>query len=677
MVLPVNIDSTYADSGTDASVALHQQHHDTIHAGVNSLADVFAITNYGASTGASDNTTAVQAAINAANSNGGGIVYVPAGTFICTGRLSIPGGVSAGQVAITIQGCAPQGIGMSNIEASDPTTGSVLDLRYSDSGASGKIIALYEGIFGLKDVRIGCNDSTKDDTPLVFLTMPQPRFEAVTFFGNTTHRLTSCVQDAVVLGGTGTSHAENSTSSPFSGYGGFVRECSFWAIRKHVVMQNWVDGVTVEGNITDRLSCGSSETNSAPYVIDPGANDGTHFALGNVFQNNTIEVEQYNYAFRFKNGAKYNVVRGNGIWDPGAGTLGLAYVEESTGCTSNWLRFDGYSHSSYQSIGGVTLGAGSNMIEKLGTQSPTTLYEYKPAGWQMFFNGNTNGNQSLVYDSGVDGPLLTGNNGVGIKSGGRNQKIGIYACSGSPEGVVTAAPGSVCGNVAGGASTSLYVKESGTGNTGWVAYGAPGSGSVSDTAYDATTWDGVTGIAPSKNAVRDKIESILDGQAFTGAITVPDDAYDATTWNGSTEVPTKNAVRDKIETLSGGGSLTSSSNYLSSDVTMTTAGTYYDGPTLTLAAGTWLLIGAVELVASTTATRQFTAKLWDGTTIVSTSAPKTQGTAQVAEEPIPLFGLVTPASSTTYKISATSTVNADTIRASSFKGSYLIAVKIA
>lgn len=35
--LPVNIDSTYADSGTDASIALHQQHHDAIHAIVNAI----------------------------------------------------------------------------------------------------------------------------------------------------------------------------------------------------------------------------------------------------------------------------------------------------------------------------------------------------------------------------------------------------------------------------------------------------------------------------------------------------------------------------------------------------------------------------------------------------------------------------------------------------------------
>ena len=40
--------------------------------------------------------------------------------------------------------------------------------------------------------------------------------------------------------------------------------------------------------------------------------------------------------------------------------------------------------------------------------------------------------------------------------------------------------------------------------------------------------------------------------AITGDATVADEAYDATSWNGSTEVPTKNAIRDKIESLSGG-----------------------------------------------------------------------------------------------------------------------------
>ena len=39
--------------------------------------------------------------------------------------------------------------------------------------------------------------------------------------------------------------------------------------------------------------------------------------------------------------------------------------------------------------------------------------------------------------------------------------------------------------------------------------------------------------------------------AFSSDITVPDEAYDETAWDASLEVPTKNAVRDKIESLAG------------------------------------------------------------------------------------------------------------------------------
>ena len=46
-------------------------------------------------------------------------------------------------------------------------------------------------------------------------------------------------------------------------------------------------------------------------------------------------------------------------------------------------------------------------------------------------------------------------------------------------------------------------------NSKWFDIGGGGGGgSVSDVAYDKTSWNGVTGVAPSKNAVRDKIESL-------------------------------------------------------------------------------------------------------------------------------------------------------------------------
>lgn len=60
---------------------------------------------------------------------------------------------------------------------------------------------------------------------------------------------------------------------------------------------------------------------------------------------------------------------------------------------------------------------------------------------------------------------------VRISSAGIQLNSGpIWASgTGSPEGVVTAGIGSIYSRTDGGASTSLYVKESGTGNTGWAA----------------------------------------------------------------------------------------------------------------------------------------------------------------------------------------------------------------
>jgi hypothetical protein len=45
----------------------------------------------------------------------------------------------------------------------------------------------------------------------------------------------------------------------------------------------------------------------------------------------------------------------------------------------------------------------------------------------------------------------------------------LYQGTGTPEAVVTAPVGAIYQRLDGGAATSFYVKESGTGNTGWVA----------------------------------------------------------------------------------------------------------------------------------------------------------------------------------------------------------------
>lgn len=68
----------------------------------------------------------------------------------------------------------------------------------------------------------------------------------------------------------------------------------------------------------------------------------------------------------------------------------------------------------------------------------------------------------------VSGDTMTGTltvPDVELASGGPTVTTG----AGSPETVVTAPPGSVYLNTSGGAGTTLYIKESGTAATGWIA----------------------------------------------------------------------------------------------------------------------------------------------------------------------------------------------------------------
>lgn len=69
-----------------------------------------------------------------------------------------------------------------------------------------------------------------------------------------------------------------------------------------------------------------------------------------------------------------------------------------------------------------------------------------------------------------DASIPTGNLIIGTAGKGVSLPGGITWTSGagSPEGVVTAPVGSLYSRTDGGVLTSLYVKQSGTGNTGWA-----------------------------------------------------------------------------------------------------------------------------------------------------------------------------------------------------------------
>lgn len=75
---------------------------------------------------------------------------------------------------------------------------------------------------------------------------------------------------------------------------------------------------------------------------------------------------------------------------------------------------------------------------------------------------------SLIIGNGTTATTV-GIGGGNINAGGNVVASNYKRGSGSPEGVITGIVGDLYTRTDGGAGTTLYVKESGTGNTGWVA----------------------------------------------------------------------------------------------------------------------------------------------------------------------------------------------------------------
>jgi hypothetical protein len=137
--------------------------------------------------------------------------------------------------------------------------------------------------------------------------------------------------------------------------------------------------------------------------------------------------------------------------------------------------------------------------------------------------------------------------------------------------------------------------------------------------------------------------------------------------------------------LSGYPAHTNSTSQLSSDVAMTTANTFYDGPSLSLAAGTWLLNASVDLqTTSTSSAVNFTCKLWDGTNVASSGYAAIGATSSGAVKnfQMAINGIASPASATTWKISCTSATASQIIKAAATNNSpgnnasTLVAVRI-
>ena len=105
----------------------------------------------------------------------------------------------------------------------------------------------------------------------------------------------------------------------------------------------------------------------------------------------------------------------------------------------------------------------------MGTLNQTSSYAF---GNNLQGTGTVLGGSSGSFT--ISNASLNSSNGYSnfnqyLNNGGVNASTSWTTGAGSPEGVVTASIGSIYSRTNGGANTSLYVKETGTGNTGWIA----------------------------------------------------------------------------------------------------------------------------------------------------------------------------------------------------------------
>ncbi|HET7115134.1 MAG TPA: hypothetical protein VFI29_01505, partial [Hanamia sp.] len=111
--------------------------------------------------------------------------------------------------------------------------------------------------------------------------------------------------------------------------------------------------------------------------------------------------------------------------------------------------------------------------------------------------------------------------------------------------------------------------------------------------------------------------------------------------------------------------LSTASNALTSDVSMTSGSTFYDGGTVSLAAGTWLITATATIESSNNSTMKITGKIWDGTTVygASESSVGSLGGGSKGYVNISMNSLVTVSATTSIKASYASTISSCSLKA--------------
>lgn len=359
--------------------------------------------------GVTDDTTALQSAITAA---AGSELFIPAGTYLISSALVVPSDTTirgAGPDATILYaptlGAAVLGTGQTSYSA------STVDRRF-------RIRVLSLGIQGNSGGAVASSIGVD---------------------------LSQCSSGLVA--GCRIRFCETSVRVANVAYYNDVVGCE---------CSNATDGVLIENgansNAIERVRCVSVANG---VVLREGANGAANnITIGRLW------VETYSGRGVWMNGSTAGLLAANGVRGCRfeSGTTG---VEIEAGGLNCYITPDNH----FASLTDLVIDAGVRTQWEAGGGFRTNA---------LFYDDTTPA--AMYYDHATTAFLLRNEADsawVGLRSGNLTLNGGstIRSGSGSPEGVVTAGHGSLYlrTDTAGGAGTGLYVKETASGNTGWVA----------------------------------------------------------------------------------------------------------------------------------------------------------------------------------------------------------------
>lgn len=328
-----------------------------------------------------NNTTALQNALNYLHSIGGGTLEIPEGDYIINGLITIPndGVVTSNHYtmnSIVIKGAGAWMHGSASVTAY-PHGGTNLILNYNGDY---QILSVGKGYLEISDISFITGSDSGEVIRSIATTL---NLHDLAFYGLGKSG-TSCTNDAIRLGGYGTTQPQIYDTSAFVGYGTVINNIFFDRIRSGLIFGTYANGVLVN-NLTFWNQCGSNRGDMGAITLGDANVDGSN--SGNFFSGALIEVANYPHSV---------------VLEKAVGNIFIGYnFFDATSTTQSYFRFNtnAQHNAIYQGyyVGSKPLTSGSDDEYNFVWDNTVGNTSYFPGNLNFSASLRFNGNQNPFW----------------------------------------------------------------------------------------------------------------------------------------------------------------------------------------------------------------------------------------------------------------------------------------